>query len=169
MNARYQDAMAIVRTHGKLNLFITMTMNPNHPNVLAALLSRQAPSDRPDIISRVFKAMLVDTMIQDIKNGIFRKIVVFVYSVEYQARGILHAHILVFLAPRYKFNTSVCAKIPQDTILGNLVIKFLCHGPCGLTNLAAPCMVQGECYRHYPKQLSQESLWIGTMNQPVYR
>jgi hypothetical protein len=175
MNARYQDAMAIVCTHGKPNLFITMMMNPNHLNILAALLSRQTPSDRPDIVSRVFKAML-DTMIQDIKNGIFGKIVtLFVYLVKYQARGLLHAHIVAFLAPCYKFNTSddincvVCAKIPQDTVLGDLVIRFMCHGPCGITNPAAQCMVQGECYRHYPKQLSQETMWTGTMNQPVYR
>lgn len=45
MNARYQDAMAIVKTHGKPNLFITMTMNPNHPDVIAALLPAQVSSN----------------------------------------------------------------------------------------------------------------------------
>ena len=34
--------MAIVHAHGKPDLFITMTMNPNHPDVVAALLPGQA-------------------------------------------------------------------------------------------------------------------------------
>jgi hypothetical protein len=72
MNARYQDAMAIVCTHRKPDSFITIMMNLNHPNVLAALLSRQAPSDRPDIVARVFKAML-DMMIQDIKKSFLER------------------------------------------------------------------------------------------------
>lgn len=105
MNARYQDAMAIVRAHGKPDLFITMTMNPNHADVLAALLPGQAPCDRPDVIARVFKAML-DRMIKDMKDGIFGKMTGFVYSVEYQARGLPHAHILLFLAHEHRFNTS---------------------------------------------------------------
>ena len=54
MNSKYQDAMAIVHAHGKPDLFITMTMNPNHPDVTAALLPEQSPSDQPDIITRVF-------------------------------------------------------------------------------------------------------------------
>ena len=45
MNSKYQDAMAIVCAHGKLDLFIMMTMNPNHPDVIAALLPEQSPSD----------------------------------------------------------------------------------------------------------------------------
>jgi Helitron helicase-like domain at N-terminus len=45
MNARYQDAMAMVRTHGKPDLFITMTMNPNHPDVITALLPAQVSSN----------------------------------------------------------------------------------------------------------------------------
>jgi hypothetical protein len=45
MHAKYQDAMAIVHAHGKPDLFITRTMNPNHLDVLAALLPMQSSSD----------------------------------------------------------------------------------------------------------------------------
>lgn len=40
MNARYQDAMAIVHAHGKPDFCVTMTMYLSHPDVLAALLPR---------------------------------------------------------------------------------------------------------------------------------
>jgi Helitron helicase-like domain at N-terminus len=71
--------------HGKLDLFITMMMNPNHPNVVAALLPAQASSDQPDIVARVLKGLL-DMLIVDIKEGIFGQMVGLVYSVEFQVR-----------------------------------------------------------------------------------
>lgn len=118
---------------------------------------------------------MLDMMIRDIKNGIFGTIVGFVYSIEYQARGLPHAHILVFLAPYSKFKTSddidrvVCAEIPEDPTLQNLVIKFMCHNSCGIIHPTAPCMVEGKCCRHYPKPFSPETIWMDTMNQPVYK
>ena len=160
--------MAIVRSHGKPDLFVVMTMNPNHVDVLAALLPRQAPSDRPNIIaSRVFKGML-DMMIKDVKDAVFGKMTAFIYSVEYQARGLPHVHILIFLAQEHRFITSdnidrvvLCAEIPEDNVLQDLVLRFMCHGPCGPSHPAAPCMMNGQCSRHYPKDLSQETILSG--------
>jgi hypothetical protein len=174
MNSKYQDAMAIVRTHGKPDLFITMTMNPNHPDVLAALLPGQLSHNRPDIISRIFKGLL-DMLIEDIKDNIFGKVVAFLYSIEYQARGIPHAHILIFLAVHDKFNTTdkidsvVCAEIPQDQLLQDLVLKYMCHSPCGALNPRASCMIDGKCSKHYPKDFSSETIWHNTMDHPTYR
>ena len=45
----YQDAMAIVRHHGKPDYFITMTCNPNWMEVQDALLSGQRSHDRLDL------------------------------------------------------------------------------------------------------------------------
>ena len=50
----YLDAMAMVRVKGKPDYFITMTANPNWPEVTEKLLPGQAPSDRPDLAARVF-------------------------------------------------------------------------------------------------------------------
>lgn len=55
MNARYQDAMAIVRSVGKPDLFITFTCNPNWPEITSALKPGQVAADRPDLTNRVFK------------------------------------------------------------------------------------------------------------------
>ena len=39
MYQRYQDAMALVRTFGKLNFFVTIMCNPNWPEIQTELFS----------------------------------------------------------------------------------------------------------------------------------
>ena len=58
MQQLFQDAMACMRVHGKPDLFVTFTANPNWPEILAELLPTQVPNDRPDLISRVFQIKL---------------------------------------------------------------------------------------------------------------
>ena len=59
MSQLYHDAMAIVRSLGKPDLFITMTCNPNWPEILEECQRYgQTPQDRPDIVARVFKCKL---------------------------------------------------------------------------------------------------------------
>ena len=54
MMQNYQDAMAIVRSKGKSDLFITMTCNPNWREIRDNLYLGQQASDRPDTCARVF-------------------------------------------------------------------------------------------------------------------
>lgn len=54
MQQLYQDAMAEVRHTGKPHIFLTMTCNPNWKEIRENLLEGQQPSDRPDLIARVF-------------------------------------------------------------------------------------------------------------------
>lgn len=51
MYDRYQDGMAVARYFKQIDLFITMTANPNWREIREALLPHQSPSDRPDIIA----------------------------------------------------------------------------------------------------------------------
>ena len=51
----YQDALAIVRKHGKPDLFITMTCNPKWPEITKHLLGNQTSTNRPDVVARVFQ------------------------------------------------------------------------------------------------------------------
>lgn len=67
MNENYQDAMAIVRKYGKPDLFITMTCNPNWPEIKENLSYLQKPEHRPDLVSRVFNIKLKSLM-NDILN-----------------------------------------------------------------------------------------------------
>ena len=58
----YHDAMTIVGKYGKSDLFITTNCNPNWPEIRANLFSGQHPSDRPDLVARVFKMKLQQLM-----------------------------------------------------------------------------------------------------------
>jgi hypothetical protein len=49
MKARFQDAMALVQSIGKPNLFITVTCNPDWPEIKDNLLPGQSAQDRPDL------------------------------------------------------------------------------------------------------------------------
>ncbi|XP_010256222.1 PREDICTED: uncharacterized protein LOC104596665 [Nelumbo nucifera] len=65
----YQDAMAICRSLGHPDLFVTFTTaNPQRPEVTAALSGTPwlKPIDRPDIVARVFKLPLKE-LLNDIK------------------------------------------------------------------------------------------------------
>ena len=51
MKARFQDAMALVQVIGKPNFFITVTCNPDWPEIKDNLLPGQSAQDRPDLTS----------------------------------------------------------------------------------------------------------------------
>jgi hypothetical protein len=94
MAALYQDAMAVVRYFGKPDLFITMTCNPNWPEIKDNLFKGQITSDRPDLVSRVFELKLQELMSDIRKREIFGPVRAFIYVIEFQNRGLPHAHIM---------------------------------------------------------------------------
>lgn len=53
-------------------------------------------------------------------------------------------------------------------MLHALVIKQMLHGPCGVLNRDCPCMVDGECRFHYPRQFCAQTQQ-GTDSYPLYR
>ncbi len=155
----YQDAMAIVRNLGKPDLFITMTCNPEWPEIQDELLAGQSANDRPDLVARVFRLKL-DRLLKDItKDHIFGRVKGYTYVVEWQKRGLPHAHLLVILHPEDKPRTPedidrfVCARLPdqrEQPMLFNIVTKCMLHGPCG-PGRSSPCMEQGRCSKGYPR------------------
>ncbi|XP_060854969.1 uncharacterized protein LOC132932609 [Metopolophium dirhodum] len=54
----YQDAITVVRTKGKPDLFITFTCNPRWPEITENLAAHSTASDRPDLVARVFNRKL---------------------------------------------------------------------------------------------------------------
>ncbi|KAH9668826.1 ATP-dependent DNA helicase [Citrus sinensis] len=72
------------------------------------------------------------------------------YTIEFQKRGLPHAHILLFLHPTMKnpsadhIDKIISAEIPDlnvDPDGYNAVNKFMIHGPCGKHNSHSPCMM----------------------------
>lgn len=99
MHQMYQDAMAIVRRFGKPDLFITFTCNPKWPDIERNLLSGQTSTDRPDLVARVFHLKLKELLKDITVKNVFGKVIAVVYTIEFQKRGLPHAHILLILHP----------------------------------------------------------------------
>lgn len=119
MSQLYHDAIALVREYGYPSLFITMTANPAWPEIAACLMYGQVASDRPDIVRRVFK-MKLDEMMKDLVDcGRLGRVVSYLMVVEFQKRGLPHAHILLILDEASQPKTSesidnlVSATIPD--------------------------------------------------------
>ncbi|XP_038716065.1 uncharacterized protein LOC120009516 [Tripterygium wilfordii] len=169
MIQNYHDAMAICRTRGNPDLFITFTCNVNWIEIQNALslIPGQKAQDRPDIVSRVFNMKLTEFMNDIRKNNYFGRVVAAIYTVEFQKRGLPHVHIIVWLNQQDKcptvndINKIISAEIPDketDQELYNVVSKFMIHGPCGEANSQAPCIKEGKCMKHFPKKYSPETI-----------
>jgi hypothetical protein len=114
----FQDLIAIVRYFGKPSFFITFTANPRWPEIVNNLLPGQQPTDRPDLICRVF-ALKVKELLADLKKGLFGPYAGHMYTIEYQKRCLPHMYLLLFLTKKAAFLTSklideiVCAELPD--------------------------------------------------------
>lgn len=88
------NALAICRDLGKPSLFVTMTTNPKWPEIVQQLLPGQTAADRPTIVCRAFKARL-DKLLQFFKSSYFGGVVYIISVIEFQKRGLPHAHLLI--------------------------------------------------------------------------
>ena len=107
MQQMYMDAMSIVTQHGgRSDLFITMTCNPNWKEIKDALRMNQHAKDRPDLTSRVFDMKLAELCKDLFKLHCLGKTCARFYVIEYQKRGLPHAHILLIFSEEDKPRTT---------------------------------------------------------------
>ncbi|XP_070038425.1 uncharacterized protein [Nicotiana tomentosiformis] len=148
MRRRYMDAIALVQHFGKPNIFLTMTCNPSWPEIEKYLLLTYEVQNRPDLVSRVFREKVEEMKTNIIKRNIFGRVDAFMYTIEFQKRGLPHAHFLIILNNEYKLLTAeacdklICAELPDldmNDYLYTLVTKHIMHGPCGSLNPKCHC------------------------------
>lgn len=150
MQEYIQDAMTYVRHYGRPDLFITFTCNPNWKEIQTLLLPGQQAIHRHDLTARVFKQKLKSLIDFIVKYSIFGITRCLLYTIEWQKRGLPHAHILVWLKDRIRpeeIDQIISAKIPDPLIdqeLFDIVTKHMIHGPCGVFNMTSPCMENGK-------------------------
>jgi len=166
--------MTYVRTYGRPDLFITFTCNPNWQEIKDLLLPGQKPTHRHDVVARVFRQKLIKMLAVVTKHHCFGPTVCWLYTIEWQKRGLPHAHMLFWLQDKIHPNqvdSFISAELPnpdEDPELFQVVKSHMLHGPCGPYNQNSPCMVDGKCSKNYPRQFLAETE-TGEDGYPTYR
>ncbi|OWZ09382.1 Helitron helicase [Phytophthora megakarya] len=157
---------AIVRELDDPNLFITYTCNPKWVEIKENLRPGQTAADRSDIVARVFLQKL-KAISNDLDEGVLEIQVTRIHVVEYQKRGLPHAHILLISRPEDRpltaenVNRLVSAELPdkeKHPQLYEIVVTCMLHGRCGDATPNCPCMKNGKCSKKFPKPLSEETM-----------
>ncbi|XP_066935754.1 uncharacterized protein [Clytia hemisphaerica] len=167
MHQLYLDAMAVVSKHGKPDAFLTFTCNPRWREVTENLLPNQKAHDRPDLLTRVFRMKLFAMKKEIMQDGILGMVVARVDVIEFQKRGLPHAHILIHFAAEFKLRNAddidrlICAQLPDpetEPELYEIIKSNMIHGPCGALNDRSPCMIDGSCSKGFPKSFNDETV-----------
>ena len=173
----YQDAMAIVASLGKPDLFITITCNPLWSEIADNLLPCQIWGDPPDLVCRVFRLKLKAILHDICKNSVLGKVIGRIHVIEFQKRGLPHVHILVNLANDDKFRTAenldriISAEIPDATThprLHAIVKRTMMHGTCRIMDPNCSCTVDGKCSKGFPKPIQQQ-IGFSVEGYPLYQ
>ena len=178
MNQNYQDSMCLISKFGKPDLFCTFTCNPKWREILENLAPGEHAHDRPDLVARVFRMKLKELITDIVQRNVLGKCVSHVYVIEFQKRGLPHAHILIHLDQEDKLQNGddidslISAEIPDQDIdpeLHDVVKSCMMHGPCGVHNQNAVCMGDdGNCTKNFPKQFC-ETTQVAMNGYPLYQ
>ena len=107
------------------------------------------------------------------------KVVGYTWVIEFQKRGLPHAHILLIVQHCDKpqspedVDMRICAELPdphdpEQSELLHVLMSSQIHGPCGVRNPHAPCMIDGCCTKNFPKDF-QETTELHANGYPKYR
>lgn len=162
------DSLALAAQYGPPTFFITMTCNPTWPEIVSQLCPGQTHTHVPLIVVRVFKQKL--RRLEQLLSSMFPNaghIVYFIHSIEFQKRGLPHAHILVkyssdCVSPS-AIDAVVSAELPTDPTDRLLVEQHMMHKhpPADSRVLARYCQRETDgvrtCRFHYPHPVRSET------------
>ena len=116
--------ICVLMFSGKPDLFIAMTCNPDWDEITDSLLPGQQAWERPDLTARVFELKFKRLISEIVDRRRFGRVIGYVGVIEFQKRGLPHAHLLVILAPESKprsadaFDKFTCAELPtKDNVV----------------------------------------------------
>jgi hypothetical protein len=164
-----EDACSILVDLDELHpdLFVTFTTNPNWREIQENLAPGQTYVDRPDLVARVFHLKLKHLMNVLTKGNYFGKTKCHFYVVEFQKRGLPHAHILIILDDNHKIDEKhidnfITAELPdkKHTRLYENFKKYQIHTPCNWKEDEWRfCRYNREkCEKHFPKDWCQATV-----------
>ncbi|XP_076892900.1 uncharacterized protein LOC143544767 [Bidens hawaiensis] len=181
MNLRDQGTSSVSKVGRAIILsssFTEVTCNPKWPEVTRFLKDTTLNSkDRPDILCRLFKIKL-DALLKDLKDkAVLSKVQAIVYTIEFQKRGLPHAHMCLFMHVDHKLpvvehdDPFIYAEIPdknEDPELHYLVSELMIHGQCGAHNPTCSCMFDNKCSKKIPKNF-RDATSVDSQGYPQYR
>lgn len=173
------DSLAIAAAFGNPTFFITMTCDPGWPEITSQLRPGQTFSDIPTVVVRVFKrklALLLKTLKTMFPNA--GRPVYCIHCIEFQKRGLPHAHILIkypkdCIDPD-EIDAIISAELPDDPDDACLIRRYMMHShPSDTSPPSKYCQRVDEagvrrCRFHYPYKL-QEKTTIDSEGRVHYR
>jgi hypothetical protein len=163
--------MAIVKEKGKPDLFVIMTCNPNWPEIQNNLKYNQKWYHRKDLCNRVFKIYFQEA-IKDMKENVLGNIVDLIYTIEWQKRGLSHAHFIIIFDEKDKIKTTtdlnslISAEFPNPKYknLHKIISENHIHGPYGCYGTYKKCQENNCCSKSFPKEFALAT----TFNDDAY-
>ncbi|GMR38834.1 hypothetical protein PMAYCL1PPCAC_09029, partial [Pristionchus mayeri] len=183
-NDMLDKAMVLLVKIGKPDIFLTYTGFHEWPEIMENLFPNTNWQSNPLLVCTVFY-LKVQEVLDDVMNKeVFGKVAGFVYSIEFQKRGMPHLHLLIILKAGNKMDRvdqidkHVWARIPEvigpnptmrERVVQEMqkrlrkdVKNFMLHAPC-LGDNSAYCQQRagqdstryGTCTKKFPKQLSE--------------
>ena len=156
----------IARFFKKIDLFITMTANPNWDKITWELLTGQTSYNHSNLVTCIFKLKKQELINNIYNRNIFGQVPAYMYAIKFQKRGLPHVHLLVVLEENSRLrtpadiNSCISSQWPDSKmqpLLFETVKLTMIHGPCGNFNLSVPCMQNGKCTKGYPKAFQQNT------------
>jgi hypothetical protein len=159
----------IIRIYTRSSYFIIVIYNIQWKEITDLLEYDQTAQDRPDIIIRIFKIKL-DLLLKDLldpEKDIFDKVITHIYIIEFQKRGLPHAHILLIMDQNDKsytpefVDTVVSAELPDPILfpdLYNIIVTSILHGSYDARNIQSPYMKDDKYSKKYPKPFSEHTI-----------
>ena len=173
------DCLAIAAALGSPSFFITMTCDPNWPEIQSRLRSGQNYTDIPIVVARVFHrrlSILLLTLKSLFPNA--GRVVYCISSVEFQKRGLPHVHILIKYTSDcnqpFDIDHIVSAEMPDNEDDRDLVTRYMIHHHPPLNRPPSSycqkidATLNRICRFHYPRPL-QDLTTIDNEGRVHYR
>jgi hypothetical protein len=81
------------------------------------------------------------------------------YTVEWQKRGLLHIHLILWLKNKItpdKIDNVISAELSNkedDSLLFDSLVRHIIHGPCRVLNTNSLCITEGKCSKNFQNYL----------------
>lgn len=166
------DSLAIARQLGKSSFFLTMTTNPQWPEIQSQLLQGQDVTDIPAVVCRVFSRRLL--ALKAFLRSNFSRILYEISVTEFQKRGLPHAHVIIKVShepPLSILHTIISAELPDPVEKPGLyaaIKRFHMHSRDHLTRSTSRCNRNGRCVYGYPQPITPHT-YIDDIGRVHYR